>query len=98
MELTNILKILTIAASCRNRAKMLLIENQYLDDHIFDALVAYTGSIIETINLLSEIVEFHYENLNTVECLEIMKKAKNKIEHSAIIENELSKYISLTVH
>lgn len=98
MELTDIIKILTMALSCKSRAKMLLIENQYLEDNIFDALVIYAGNIIETINLLSEIIETHYENLNTVECLEIMKKVKNKIDDSAIIENHLSRYVSLAVH
>tara|TARA_R100001015_G_C4634728_1_gene201876 strand:+ start:5269 stop:5565 length:297 start_codon:yes stop_codon:yes gene_type:complete len=98
MELRDVLKILEIALSCRNRAKMLLIENHYLEEQVFDLLVLYTSNVIETINLLSDLLEDHSDNLNTVECLEIMTEIKQRIDDSATIEDFLSKYVSLTVH
>jgi hypothetical protein len=98
MELKDVIKILEIALSCRNRAKMLLIENHHLEDQVFDLLVLYTNNVIETINLLSDLIEDHSDDLNTVECLEIMKQVKQRIDDSATIEDFLSKYVSLTVH
>ena len=98
MELKDVIKILQIALSCRNRAKMLLIENHHLEEQVFDLLVLYTNNVIETINLLSDLIEDHSDDLNTVECLEIMKQVKQRIDDSATIEDFLSKYVSLTVH
>tara|TARA_R100000908_G_C3728459_1_gene128644 strand:+ start:344 stop:640 length:297 start_codon:yes stop_codon:yes gene_type:complete len=98
MKLEDVLKILQIAMSCRNRAKMLLIENQYLDESIFDALIIYTNNVLATIDLLSDVLDFYYDDLNSAECLEIMQEVKNRIDNSAEIEDHLSKYVSLTVH
>ena len=98
MELKDVIKILEIALSCRNRTKMLLIENHHLEEQVFDLLVLYTNHVIETINLLSDLIEDHSDDLNTVECLEIMKQVKQRIDDSATIEDFLSKYVSLTVH
>tara|TARA_R110001583_G_C5661247_1_gene409656 strand:+ start:2693 stop:2989 length:297 start_codon:yes stop_codon:yes gene_type:complete len=98
MELNDVIKILQIAVSCRSRAKMLLVENHYLDEPIFDALIIYTNNVIETIELLSDILEYHFHDLNSHECLEIMEEVKVRIDNSAEIEDHLSKYVSLTVH
>ena len=98
MKLEDVIRILQIAISCRNRAKMLLIENHYLEESIFDALIIYTNNVIETIELLSDVLEYHFDDLNSVKCLEIMQEVKNRIDNSAEIEDHLSKYVSLTVH
>ena len=96
--LQQIVKVMQIALSCRSRAKMLLVENQYLEEHIFDSLIIYTNNVIETINLLTDVLEYHYDDLESLECLRLMEEVKKRIDNSAEIEDHLSKYLSLTVH
>ena len=64
----------------------------------FDALVAYTDNVLDTIDVLTEILDEHYENLNTTECLLLMHQVKENIDKSVEIEEFLSQYVSLTVH
>tara|TARA_A100001391_G_C4999610_1_gene260391 strand:+ start:306 stop:602 length:297 start_codon:yes stop_codon:yes gene_type:complete len=98
MELSDIVKIAAIAMACRNRARALLSDNQHFDDETFDALVAYTDNVLDTIDVLTEILDEHYENLNTTECLLLMHQVKENIDKSVEIEEFLSQYVSLTVH
>ena len=98
MELSDIIKIAAIAMACRNRARALLSENQHFDDETFDALIAYTDNVLDTIDILTEVLDEHYENLNTNECLLLMQQVKENIDKSVEIEEFLSQYVSLTVH
>ncbi len=98
MNLSDIIKIAAIACSCRNRARALLSDNELLDDETFDALIAYTDNVLDTIDLLSEVLQNHDDNLNTHDCLILMQQIKENIDKSAEIEQFLSQYVSLTVH
>jgi hypothetical protein len=98
MELSQIIKIAAIAMSCKNRAKALLAHSQQLDDQTFDALIAYTDNVLDTINILSEVLEDYHEKLNSDECLLLLFQVKENIEKSSKMEEFLSKYISMSVH
>lgn len=98
MNLSDIIKIAAIATSCRSRARALLSENEYLDDYTFNALVSYTDNVLDTLELLSEILENHYDNLHTQDCLVLMQQIKENIDESVEIEEYLSNFVSLTVH
>ena len=71
---------------------------QTLKLETFDALVAYTDNVLDTIDVLTEVLDEHYENLNTTECLLLMQQVKENIDKSVEIEEFLSQYVSLTVH
>ena len=98
MELSDIIKIAAIAMSCRNRARALLSDNQHFDDEIFDALVAYTDNVLNTIDVLTEVLEEHYEDLSTTESVLLLHQVKLNIDKSVEIEDYLSQYVSLSVH
>ena len=98
MELSDIIKIASIAMSCRNRARALLSENQHFDDEIFDALVAYTDNVLNTIDVITELLEEHYEDLSTTESVLLLHQVKLNIDKSVEIEDYLSQYVSLSVH
>jgi|TARA_R100000900_G_scaffold133545_1_gene110335 hypothetical protein len=98
MELSDIIKIAAIAMSCRNRARALLSDNQHFDDEIFDALIAYTDNVLNTIDVLTEVLEEHYEDLNTTESVLLLHQVKLNIDKSVEIEDFLSQYVSLSVH
>ena len=98
MELSDIIKIAAIAMSCRNRARALLSDNQHFDDEIFDALVAYTDNVLNTIDVITELLEEHYEDLSTTESVLLLHQVKLNIDKSVEIEDYLSQYVSLSVH
>ena len=98
MELSQIVKIAAIAMSCKSRARALLADSQHLDEQTFDALIAYTDNVLDTINILTEVLEDYHENLNSSECLILLQQVKENIDKSLLIEEYLSDYVSLTVH
>ena len=97
MHLADIIKIAAIAMACRNRARALLSDNQYFDD-IFDALVSYTENVLNTLDVITEILDEHYDDLESPQSLLLMHEVKENIRKSVEIEDFLSQYVSLIVH